>query len=89
MIINGCDKIEMKHAELVSTCYSLYVRLKNESLREDLKSVIDYIKDQPPEFTADGFFTINRRLFSSFSQVIVTYLIVIVQLRSVDLNGSN
>lgn len=82
IIINGCNDIELKHAKLLSSCYALHIKVNNNFSRNDLIEIMDYIKDQAPVFTADGYFQLNRKLISSFCQIVITYLIVIFQFSS-------
>lgn len=57
----------------------MHTQITNESEREDLLQVEYLIENYPPVFTAAGFFQLNQRLFSSFCSVVVTYIIVIFQ----------
>lgn len=84
-IIVGCNRIEMKHAKLLSTCHHLHVKIRNDFIRNDLQSVTDYIKDLPPVITAAGFFQVNLKLFSSFFSILITYMIIIIQFSSIKL----
>lgn len=88
-IIKGCDKIEKKHADLLWECSRLQVEINNESVRNDLHNVEDYIRNLPPVFTAAGFFRLNQRLFSSLSSALVTYVIVIIQFNTVGVGFHN
>lgn len=78
-IINGCDKIEQKYLFLLSECSELHIKIKEDSRRDDLQSVENYVRNLPPVFTAAGFFQLNQRLLSSFCSTSVTYIIIFIQ----------
>lgn len=69
-------------------CASLHFQIKDEKLRRDLQSVENYYRNLRPVFTAAGFFQINQGLFSNFFSSIVSYLIILIQLKSVNLGIS-
>lgn len=88
-IINGCEKIEQKHSDLLWECSRLQTEIKNEEVRKDLQNVENFIRNLPPVFTAAGFFRINQGLFSSLCSALVTYLIVIIQFNTVNVGFGN
>lgn len=83
-IINGCCRVENKYNNLLMECASLHMKITNEEVRKDFESLEIYYRNSRPVFSAAGFFHLNQELFSTFCSAIVSYLIIIIQLRSVD-----
>lgn len=79
IIINGCGRIEEIYSDIISECYYLDIEIKSESVRNDLKTIENCIRNVPPVFTAAGFFRLNQGLFSTFCSILVTYFIIIIQ----------
>lgn len=88
-IINGCDKIEKKYTDLLFECSHWRVEIKDESLRNELQSVENYIRNLPPVFSAAGFFQLNQGLYSSICSALVTYFIVIIQFSQANVKNNN
>lgn len=74
-----------KHGQLLSKCFKLHIEINNESDQDDLQRIERYFRKYPPIFTAAGYFQMNQGLFSSFCSEVVTYIIIIVQLISVEM----
>lgn len=87
-IINGCDRVERKYFDLLYECSQLQIEIKEDAFRNDLLLFENFVRNQPPVFTAAGFFRLNKGLYSSLCSALVTYLIVIIQFNTVNAGHS-
>jgi hypothetical protein len=77
-----CDSIIRKYSEIEALSYKL--EAANDSvviINDHLKSLIDAVGQFRPEFTAAGFFFIDKSTLFSIVNCTVTFLLVIVQLK--------
>lgn len=76
-----CHKIVINVQKISSTCYKILESdVVSTELRNELFFLAHYIKDEPSEFTAAGFFNVNRSTLCSLFSVTITYFIVALQL---------
>lgn len=84
MIINGCSRIEEMYVNLLSELAHLQAARQLTSFQSNLFMLESCIRNNPPVFTAAGFFKINQSLYSSICSELVTYIIVIIQFNNVN-----
>nr|CAH7766070.1 unnamed protein product [Callosobruchus chinensis] len=78
-----CDSAINESRNIVKICYTLEQNeTYTEEEKQELKSIVDQFTSDPPKFTAAGFFEINRSNILSFFSATATYLIVIIQMKS-------
>jgi hypothetical protein len=76
-----CDSIVRKYSEIVASSYKLEADNDVVVISDHLKSLIDAVGQFRPEFTAAGFFFIDKTTLFSIVNCTVTFLLVIVQLK--------
>ncbi|XP_049826374.1 uncharacterized protein LOC126266446 [Aethina tumida] len=79
----SCHMVVVNAKKISSTCYKI---LENDNMNVDIKNELlilaNYTKNEQPEFTAAGFFTINRNTLCSLFSTTITYFIVALQLNN-------
>jgi hypothetical protein len=76
-----CNSIVRKYSEIVASSYKLEADNDVVVISDHLKSLIDAVGQFRPEFTAAGFFFIDKTTLFSIVNCTVTFLLVIVQLK--------
>ncbi|XP_049826373.1 uncharacterized protein LOC126266445 isoform X2 [Aethina tumida] len=79
----SCHKVVTNVNEISSACYKMLEENHLETdLQNELLLLANYVKNELPEFTAAGFFTINRSTLCSMFSITITYFIVALQVNN-------
>ncbi|KAG5899311.1 hypothetical protein JTB14_029264 [Gonioctena quinquepunctata] len=81
VMIMSCDMVEKSALKLLNTCNYLRATAGNNVASEELSRLSDFIEELSPEFTAAGFFRINRRLIPAFLSSLTSYIIILIQFK--------
>jgi gustatory receptor len=82
-VILWCDAIREEYEELVSYCYEMQECLDNSIFEEDdMCAFTKSVSQNSPEFTAARYFYIDRSAIFSIMNSITTFLLVLIQFKS-------
>jgi gustatory receptor len=80
-IIIPIDSTVKEAKRFVDLCYKLQEKCMQESKEiEVLTKLVDHSKNFTPEFSAAGFFNINKSIIFSLVGNVATYFIITIQL---------
>lgn len=77
----SCEAVTREAAKTLIICKDL-----QESKEEEIIKFLKYVKDHRVYFTAAHFFEINRKSLLSILNIMINYLIVILQLNRISLH---
>lgn len=80
-IILSCDAATSAAARTYIACKEL-----KESEDEDVINYITFVKYHRVYFTAHNFFEINRKTYLTIANLVVNYIIVLLQFNGISLN---
>ncbi|KAJ3617719.1 hypothetical protein MTP99_006814 [Tenebrio molitor] len=82
-LILWCDTIRKEFEELLSYCYQMQTRIAESSFTEnDMCIFTKSVSQSMPEFTAARYFSIDRSTIFSILNSITTFLLVMIQFKS-------
>jgi gustatory receptor len=79
-ILLFCDSVVKEREKILTASYRLQTRATRDD-QEQLWKFIAVIKDNVPEFSAAGFFSLNKSMILQILDSLITMLIVMIQLR--------
>ncbi|KAJ3620201.1 hypothetical protein MTP99_004179 [Tenebrio molitor] len=79
-ILLFCDSVVKEREKILTESYRLQTRATRDD-QEQLWKFIAVIKDNVPEFSAAGFFSLNKSMILQILDSLITMLIVMIQLR--------
>jgi hypothetical protein len=82
-VILWCDSIREDFEELLSYCYEMQICVDDSIFEEDeMCAFIKSVSHNMPKFTAARYFYIDRPAIFSILNSITTFLLVIIQFKS-------
>lgn len=73
-----CGTISNEMNSVMAAAYKTRKVLPKEC-KEQFDKILDYAGNNPPEFTAAGFFPINRGTVTSILGTLITFLVIMAQ----------
>lgn len=80
-MVFGFDRIKHISVELVNTCFIVSTKVNSAPVRRSLIDLATLIQTTFPKYTAYGFFILSKPILLEFLSAMVSYIVVILQLR--------